>query len=144
MQLTLQVTYRIGDSHRSRHYQSEESAKRSIYKWLLKNQQHADISASYFSAASGYQAFQDIEQLSDYAPKPSTNFYLSRAWQDLRYQVLNSREHRCALCHRSAAEHGIAVEVDHILPRSRYPDLALDINNLQILCYECNRGKRDK
>ncbi|MBO1271601.1 HNH endonuclease [Shewanella sp. 4t3-1-2LB] len=144
MQFTVHVTFRIGSRCRSRHYQTEFSAKRGIYKWLEKNQHQPDISASYFSPDSGHQTFQQLEQLSEYAPKPVDNFYLSRAWLDLRHEVLSSREHRCNLCHRSVAEHGIALEVDHILPRSRYPELALDINNLQILCYECNRGKRDK
>ncbi len=36
---------------------------------------------------------------------------------------------------------GIPLHVDHIKPRSKYPDLALDINNLQILCESCNLGK---
>jgi 5-methylcytosine-specific restriction endonuclease McrA len=31
--------------------------------------------------------------------------------------------------------------VDHIVPRSKRPDLALDISNLQTLCGRCNRGK---
>lgn len=41
---------------------------------------------------------------------------------------------------------GIELHVDHIKPISRAPDLALNINNLQILCKDCNLGKgnRDK
>ncbi|MFQ6371607.1 HNH endonuclease [Shewanella sp. YIC-542] len=144
MQFTIQVTFRIGERHRSRRYQTETRAKRAIYKWLLQNRQLTDICASYFSPQAGHQSFQQAEQLSAFAPTPVDNFYLSRAWLNVRHQILSTREHRCNLCQRTVAEHGIALEVDHILPRSRYPLLALEPNNLQILCYECNRGKRDK
>ena len=33
------------------------------------------------------------------------------------------------------------MHVDHIKPRLRYPELALDMNNLQVLCAICNHGK---
>ena len=33
------------------------------------------------------------------------------------------------------------IHVDHIKPRSKYPELELDINNLQVLCEDCNIGK---
>lgn len=33
------------------------------------------------------------------------------------------------------------MHVDHIKPRSKYPHLAYDVNNLQVLCQDCNFGK---
>ena len=33
------------------------------------------------------------------------------------------------------------MHVDHIKPRRLFPQLALDIDNLQVLCHECNHGK---
>lgn len=33
------------------------------------------------------------------------------------------------------------IVVDHIKPASRFPDLALDLENLQVLCNDCNMGK---
>ena len=33
------------------------------------------------------------------------------------------------------------MNVDHIKPRKKYPELALDKSNLQVLCEECNHGK---
>jgi 5-methylcytosine-specific restriction endonuclease McrA len=33
------------------------------------------------------------------------------------------------------------MHVDHILPRSKFPELELDIDNLQVLCEECNLAK---
>jgi 5-methylcytosine-specific restriction endonuclease McrA len=35
----------------------------------------------------------------------------------------------------------VTLHVDHILPRSIYPEFALDIQNLQILCEDCNLAK---
>jgi 5-methylcytosine-specific restriction endonuclease McrA len=37
---------------------------------------------------------------------------------------------------------GNPLHVDHIKPRSKFPRLAIDINNLQVLCADCNLGKR--
>ena len=33
------------------------------------------------------------------------------------------------------------MNVDHIRPRTKYPDLALKMSNLQTLCADCNCGK---
>ena len=36
------------------------------------------------------------------------------------------------------------LHVDHIIPKTRNPHLALCFDNLQILCEECNEGKSNK
>ena len=36
------------------------------------------------------------------------------------------------------------MHVDHIKPRSKFPDLELEFDNLQILCKACNLGKSNK
>jgi 5-methylcytosine-specific restriction endonuclease McrA len=33
------------------------------------------------------------------------------------------------------------LNVDHIKPRRRFPELSLDPDNLQVLCGNCNTGK---
>lgn len=68
------------------------------------------------------------------------DFYELRQWRNLRYDVLKERGARCECCGRTA-QHGIIIHVDHIKPKSRFPHLALDINNLQVLCADCNLGK---
>jgi 5-methylcytosine-specific restriction endonuclease McrA len=65
------------------------------------------------------------------------NFYLSEKWRGLRYQALKAQGRICALCRNPE---GI-MHVDHIKPRSKYPELELEITNLQILCADCNLGK---
>lgn len=67
-------------------------------------------------------------------------FYESREWLDLRYRALKLYERRCMVCGLTPAE-GAQIHVDHIKPRKDYPELELEITNLQILCRECNLGK---
>jgi 5-methylcytosine-specific restriction endonuclease McrA len=33
------------------------------------------------------------------------------------------------------------IVVDHIKPRRKFPELELDLDNLQVLCNDCNMGK---
>lgn len=68
------------------------------------------------------------------------DFYSSRAWKLLRYQAFEKYGNRCQCC-GARPEDGIALHVDHVVPRSKKPELALDLNNLQILCEDCNIGK---
>lgn len=69
------------------------------------------------------------------------DFLKSKEWKKLRYEALRIHGASCFCCGRNYRNHGVVIHVDHIKPRSRYPSLAMDINNLQILCEECNLGK---
>lgn len=75
----------------------------------------------------------------------SDKFYKSKRWLDLRYDVLKLQGNHCKACGKGPKK-GACIQVDHILPRWIYPELAFDTNNLQILCSDCNSGKgiRDK
>lgn len=70
----------------------------------------------------------------------SIDFYSSREWRILRYKVLVKYGAVCQCCGASR-KNGAEIHIDHIKPRSKYPELELDINNLQCLCKECNLGK---
>ena len=70
-------------------------------------------------------------------------FYHSQAWRELRYRVLNKYGNRCQKCGATKAD-GAVIQVDHIKPRSKYPELELDFDNLQVLCQDCNMGKSNK
>ena len=67
-------------------------------------------------------------------------FYESREWMQLRYAVLKRDGAKCALCCSTRAD-GVRLHVDHIKPRSVFPELELDPENLQVLCEPCNLGK---
>lgn len=70
----------------------------------------------------------------------SNVFYQSPEWQRLRYQALRVYKNFCQCCGRKRSEK-LSLHVDHIIPRSIRPELALELSNLQILCEDCNMGK---
>lgn len=70
----------------------------------------------------------------------SSAFTKSREWKAVRYQALKLHGAKCQCCGASPQD-GASLNVDHIYPRSTHPELALDINNLQVLCADCNAGK---
>ena len=71
-------------------------------------------------------------------------FYKSDEWRSLRFKALKLNDGCCVLCGRSKRKHNIILHVDHIKPRSKYPELELVLSNLQILCEDCNLGKSNK
>ena len=83
----------------------------------------------------------------NWAWKPGSKtdeFYSSREWRTLRVRVLEQYQCKCMMCGESPKVHGIVIHVDHIKPRSNYPELALTFSNLQLLCEACNLGKSNK
>lgn len=72
---------------------------------------------------------------------PNNDFYSSKEWRQVRYQVIKKHGGGCMACGRSKKDHGIVIHVDHIEPRSKRPELALCFDNLQLLCEDCNMGK---
>lgn len=71
--------------------------------------------------------------------KKKDSFYMTWEWKAARYEALKRYGPKCMLCGVTSADARICV--DHIKPRSKYPLLALDVTNLQVLCDSCNRGK---
>lgn len=71
----------------------------------------------------------------------SKEFLKTYEWRKVRMEALVKYESRCMCCGRSPIHKGVVINIDHIKPRKLFPDLALDINNLQVLCNECNHGK---
>ena len=61
-------------------------------------------------------------------------------WTKLRYQALLAADGRCKCCGASAVD-GAELHVDHIKPKSLYPELTFEFTNLQVLCRDCNMGK---
>lgn len=63
-----------------------------------------------------------------------SDFYDTDAWDALRRYTLRRYGLRCMRCGATNTE----LHVDHIWPRSRYPQRSLDADNLQVLCRKCN------
>lgn len=73
----------------------------------------------------------------------SKDFYLSAQWLQLRHRVLEKARGCCDLCGaKGSAENPL--QVDHIKPRSKHPELELVETNMQVLCRFCNIGKGNR
>jgi len=94
-------------------------------------------------AEHGVKASKEAGKIASWTPSidPSRDDFLrTYEWRRVRMQALKKYGARCQCC-GATADKGVRVHVDHIKPRKLFPQLALDVNNLQILCEECNHGK---
>lgn len=85
-----------------------------------------------------FQAFA-LSQLGGEEPQVRVIDYSLRA----RYVALKRESGCCQLCGARASEDN-PLEVDHIKPISRHPELAHGAENLQVLCHYCNIGKSNE
>ncbi len=67
-------------------------------------------------------------------------FLETYAWRKVRMEALLKYGPKCMCC-GATPQTGSVMNVDHIKPRKTHPELALSLENLQILCNECNHGK---
>ena len=74
--------------------------------------------------------------------KKSHNYY-DPEYRKLRLKVFLRDGEVCGKC-KAIPAHGKSLTIDHIKPVSKYPELAMDIDNLQVLCWECNQSKSNK
>lgn len=72
--------------------------------------------------------------------KSSSGFLRSKEWKELRLKALELYGLACFQCGRENSKM-FPINVDHIKPRKFFPELALDITNLQPLCGPCNKKK---
>lgn len=84
-------------------------------------------------------------------------FYDSKEWKRLREKVKRRDNYECQECKRngyvsidtneyseSARRKKIALVVDHIKELEEYPELALDMDNLETLCVDCHNKKHGR
>ena len=70
----------------------------------------------------------------------SPAFLTSREWLQVRDQALRLWGHACQRCGASRSD-GAVICGDHIKPRKLFPQLALELSNIQVLCAPCNWEK---
>ena len=75
--------------------------------------------------------------------KSHDSFLTSAAWKELRRKVIQTYGARCMKC-AATPSNPKQINVDHIKPRKYYPHLALEFDNLQVLCCACNKQKGNK
>jgi hypothetical protein len=69
--------------------------------------------------------------------KSVENIYQSTRWADTKKVVYSLYDFKCMKCGAKDKE----MHVDHICPVSKYPAMKWSINNLQLLCKNCNMEK---
>lgn len=129
------VTYQALGKTNRRNYQTESRAIRSIWKWLQCNSGTAIL----YVPEEEPRVIDDWRELTFEKPV-EVDFYQSTKWLQLRIKAFEKYGNRCSCCGASP-DTGAILHVDHIKPRSLCPELALVLNNLQILCKQCNVGK---
>lgn len=134
--MTIKVTFQVQGKSRRREYKTYKRAITGVRSWLSKN--HGRV--LLYEPGEQPTIYTSVLELPNLTPSSQADFYRTKAWRDVRYKVLSESDKRCQLCGTSP-EQGSTMHVDHIKPRSLYPDLALEENNLQILCEDCNIGK---
>ena len=77
----------------------------------------------------------------------SDRFYSSSEWIHIREEYLRTQPkksgyYQCFYCKEYILNDDVTV--DHIKPRSKYPELGLDIKNLEVACRPCNSSKGDR
>lgn len=85
------------------------------------------------------QRFLNRPDPADVIP-PGGNFYDTGRWSWLRNKTIFKYGNRCMRC-KTDGDNTNPIQVDHIKPRSKYPELECDLNNLQVLCKNCNHEK---
>lgn len=55
--------------------------------------------------------------------------------------IWNKRPHKCQNCGQHLGNEPLSYMFDHILEKSKYPDLAFEEGNICILCLECHDNK---
>lgn len=79
-------------------------------------------------------------------------FYKSKAWQYIRYRVLERDNYECQECKRQGRvftdfhkpDKHKRLDIDHIKSLARYPELALEMQNLETLCVKCHNKKENR
>lgn len=62
--------------------------------------------------------------------------------EDCLKVLFEKQNERCVFCNDKLIL-GINTELDHLLPKSKCPEKARDINNLAWTCIDCNQGKQN-
>lgn len=87
---------------------------------------------------------KSANQIADELNASSKGFTKSLAWRELRAKVIEKYGAKCMCCGYSPRESKGRIHVDHIKPRKYFPELALEFDNLQVLCGRCNKEKSNR
>ncbi|MDG0509479.1 HNH endonuclease [Klebsiella quasipneumoniae] len=81
------------------------------------------------------------EKNADDKVKVWENSLLSPLRRELKHYILSNRTDgiKCAYCLKNFYnEHSMNIDVEHILPKSQYPEYTFTLKNLAVACKRCN------
>lgn len=88
------------------------------------------------------KSYVDRYDLMDHSIWNNNETNILRTRKHIRSHYLIEQNYRCAYCRIQKKEnHGMTWDVEHILPKSRYPEYLFEPFNLAIACKECNGSK---
>lgn len=88
------------------------------------------------------KSFVDGYDKIDYSIWNSTTGEIVNVRKHIREHYLMEQEYRCAYCRMEKKEsHGMTWDIEHILPKSAFPEFLFEPENLAIACKECNTPK---
>jgi len=59
----------------------------------------------------------------------------------IKAHLLAKTAHCCCYCRRSMHQwHGLTIDIEHVLPKGRFPQHTFNITNLSVSCKRCNMG----
>ncbi|MBX3911370.1 HNH endonuclease [Burkholderia cepacia] len=79
--------------------------------------------------------------------KPAITFTLDEknAFKSLKKQVIENLERKnrraCAYCKRAVGNYGYGWNIEHVYPKSSFPNRTFSLENLTIGCIDCNQWK---
>ena len=126
-------------------------AARAILALLKVERLRGNLKLTALAAIARYEGSLPVPAGSQ--PKPAApsasskaSFYAAWEWLTLRMKVLKANGGHCECCgggvhDMTVGGFPVRMHVDHIKPISKYWELRLEQDNLQVLCAECNRGK---
>ena len=82
-----------------------------------------------------------LERIATYVKNNSKPNYYHSEYRRKRHEVFIEQGEICAKC---GAIPPVYLQIDHIKPVSKYPELFLEKSNMQVLCVSCNREKSNK
>ena len=88
--------------------------------------------------SSVYKLISTVNMRS-YGKTPETFFYKSKKYQEWRSLVMSRDLYKCVNC-GSTGHVTNPLQVDHIKPKSLYPDLMYTVSNGRTLCRRCHRA----
>lgn len=108
-------------------------SNQDLVQEILKVRRQVDLLSS--------QLRQDVVKIDrKYSPRAEfCSWAKSEDGRNWKIQKYHQQQQCCAICERSIDLKWS--HIDHIKPISKYPELHLDLNNLQVTCPDCNVRK---